>query len=314
MSTDIDKIVGIINQQALGNDPEKVAQVVFKKIEAFDSQKYFEVIYGLSETGSLEVGVHLISEKREDAKELIIKLFETLKQEKFYDEKIVAHFEKLLESKDLDQAKEFIINIENDYFSTIEKIGYFGSENDAMGSMNDPFSSSIIDDPTEFKPTELETTEIENFETDLEVKHIFEALFEEIFADGIVTDVERRFIGELRRVFKITQADYKKLYIEGDEKYKKGLLEGREDASPIKIYERIVAKALEDGVLTTEENDILFSVAQTLFIDMDTHLMLVKKYSNPQAEDKPAVETVKSSTKIVPPVTEDVAGVVEPVE
>jgi hypothetical protein len=223
-----------------------------------------------------------------------------------------------MEKSDFDSVRDFILTLENDYFSALSQVGFFGElqpddqsgptdvsafnfdassgalpdTGDSTSQISESIKSPFLNEYSEsdessgpqnvFEPERIDQEDVikEPAETDLEVKHIFSALFEEIFADGIVTDVEKRFIGDLRRVFRITSADYKKLYLEADEKYKQGLLTGKSEADPLKVYEKIVAKALEDKVLTDQEKDILFSVAQTLMIDMDTHLELIKKYSS----------------------------------
>lgn len=109
---------------------------------------------------------------------------------------------------------------------------------------------------------------------DLTKMDVLRYLLEEYFKDGILEEAERENIKLIRETLDISQKDYLSIFLEVDAKYKSGKLvnDGTDVAgSNIKVYRRILEKALNDGVIKEEEEELYRIVATTLLISGKQH-------------------------------------------
>jgi tetratricopeptide (TPR) repeat protein len=117
-------------------------------------------------------------------------------------------------------------------------------------------------------------------ETDLTKIDVLKYLLEEYFKDGFLEDTEKENIKLIRDALNISHRDYMKIFLEVNDKYKTGKLlnDGTDVAgSNLKVYEKILSKALNDGAVKKEEEDIYRTVAKVLMISSKDHELFFNK-------------------------------------
>lgn len=109
---------------------------------------------------------------------------------------------------------------------------------------------------------------------DLTKMDVLRYLLEEYFKDGVLEEAERENIKLIREALDISQKDYLSIFLEVDGQYKSGKLinDGTDVAgSNVKVYKRVLDKALNDGVIEEGEEELYRTVANTLMISEKQH-------------------------------------------
>lgn len=109
---------------------------------------------------------------------------------------------------------------------------------------------------------------------DLNKIDVLRYLLEEYFKDGVLEESEKDNIKLIREALDISQKDYLAIFLEVDKKYKSGDLhdDGTDvTGSNVKVYRKILEKALNDGVINEEEENLYRIVADTLMISARQH-------------------------------------------
>ncbi|PKK90172.1 MAG: hypothetical protein CVV64_10610 [Candidatus Wallbacteria bacterium HGW-Wallbacteria-1] len=109
---------------------------------------------------------------------------------------------------------------------------------------------------------------------DLTKLDVVRYLLEEYFKDGVLEDAEKENIRIINEVLGISQRDYIRIFIEVNERFKSGeLIDDGTDVtgSNLKVYAKVLDKALNDGVINEDEEEIYLSVAKALLISEDDH-------------------------------------------
>lgn len=116
--------------------------------------------------------------------------------------------------------------------------------------------------------------------SDLTKIDVLKYLLEEYFKDGFLEDAEKENIKLIRAALKISHRDYMKIFLEVNEEYKSGNLvnDGTDVAgSNLKVYEKILSKALNDGAVKKDEENIYRTVAEVLMISYRDHELFFNK-------------------------------------
>ncbi|PKK90203.1 MAG: hypothetical protein CVV64_10775 [Candidatus Wallbacteria bacterium HGW-Wallbacteria-1] len=266
-----------------GQDPEKLVIESLRTLKGLDSAIIVKFLTVLRETGAVEIAMKILFYLPLNDWRMISETFRAYCQTKFLDLAIPDYFDKLLDQGVYGRAMEFARKVDSSLFEAMEEAGVFDAglttENRTM-DFSDSFETPIYEQADYSPNNEISSDESLKDETaDLDLEILFRTLIETIMADGIITDVEKRFIGDLRRAFNLSGATYSRIFNEVNERWKNGEILVSEDSRPTDIYRKLMKHALADGVITPQEEEILFSVAQTLFIDRDTHLQIMSELS-----------------------------------
>lgn len=261
-----------------GGDPESLMIDAIRAFRGMPDAGMSEVIMTMNEGGAAEVAVKFLCTVQHPNIEFLSSSFKAMIIEKAIHPKIAIHFDKLVQNGKAGEAMDFARRVDSEPFAAMEEAGCF--DDDGSAGREESSNSQFAPESGKAEPESEDSTDKtpgSDQPSDLEIEDIYRALLEEIMSDGVITDVEKRFIGDLRRILKISGQDYSRIFNEVDKRHQAGELDGRNEADPVGVYRKIVRRALADGVVTTAEEEIMFSVAQSLLIDRDTHLRLMKE-------------------------------------
>jgi tellurite resistance protein len=101
---------------------------------------------------------------------------------------------------------------------------------------------------------------------DLTAEKIFRVLLEECLKDGKLSQAETRAIQQIRQVLTLPIARHRLLAEAVQADYEAGRLKGSEDMAPLTFFEKICRIALQDGVVTGQEQQLLQAMATYLHI------------------------------------------------
>lgn len=268
-----------------GDDPEVLMIVAVKAFRSLPDLEIEEAVTAMVAGGAAEVAVKFLSAVQHRNIGLLSSAFKVMTVEKSIHAKVADHFDTLVGSGRAGEAMAFARKVDAEPFGAMEEAGCFEDGDNTLPDSG-PFDSDQFDagypEPVPDEPEEVDSG-VES-SSNLEVEDIYRTLFKEIMADGIITDVEKKFVGDLRRILRISGTDYARIFNEVDKRYGTGEFRGRDEADPVGVYRKIVRKALADGVVTPEEEEIMFSVAQSLLIDRDIHLRLMEE-ERPSGKD-----------------------------
>lgn len=299
-----------------GRDPEALMIDCLKGLRGQPQEKASIFLQGLVDGGAAEVAMKVLFSFPFQDWDRVKEVFQAYCQVKFLDNQMLVHFTSLMEQGQQGRAMDFARKVDKAPFEAMEEAGIFdsipseselteefpatmpGDQDDLLAELSssteDPIFSVLSEEPTDFEDLSEQASaapeddapapEREKTAAELNLETLFRTLFETIMADGIITDVEKRFIGELRRVFNLPGAEYSRIFREVSQRYESGELASSDDTNPKELYRKIVAHAMADGVITPEEEEILFSVAQSLLIDRDTHMAFMAEFSGSVAE------------------------------
>lgn len=120
---------------------------------------------------------------------------------------------------------------------------------------------------------------------DLTAEKIFRVLLEECLKDGKLSQAEARAIQQIRQVLQIPIARHRLLAEAVQADFAAGRLKGSEDMAPLTFFEKICRIALQDGVVTGPEQQLLQAMATYLHITKEEFAQIRQRI-----EAKPGLE------------------------
>lgn len=121
---------------------------------------------------------------------------------------------------------------------------------------------------------------------DLTAEKIFRVLLEECLKDGKLSQAETRAIQQIRQVLTLPIARHRLLAEAVQADYEAGRLKGSEDMAPLTFFEKICRIALQDGVVTGPEQQLLQAMATYLHITKEEFAEIRQRI-----QQKPGLET-----------------------
>jgi DNA-binding Lrp family transcriptional regulator len=113
----------------------------------------------------------------------------------------------------------------------------------------------------------------------LEVINTYRKALAEALEDGVITDEEQAILTSLRNSLNITDEQHNKLL-----EFMKN--QTNMDSMEVEIYSNVLGQALEDNVITEDEESILLSLRDSLSITEDVHEKLLNRIKNQKNNKK----------------------------
>jgi len=106
---------------------------------------------------------------------------------------------------------------------------------------------------------------------ELTVPFVYRTMLEEIMGDGVITSDEEWIVKNMREYLEIPNEKYNKIFTQVQEaKSLKKIPDLDRDFSPKVFLSKILAKTIEDGVITDEEKSIIGKIAGALLLNQET--------------------------------------------